>query len=89
MWLLGLLIFLVFVLFCILFKFFTQNIFYFCSQEKVFCFVFVCLSFVFLGSHPQHMEVCFQAKGPIRATSASLRHSHSNMGSKPCLQPTL
>uniref|UniRef100_A0A8D2A7W3 Alpha-ketoglutarate dehydrogenase subunit 4 n=2 Tax=Sus scrofa TaxID=9823 RepID=A0A8D2A7W3_PIG len=29
------------------------------------------------------MEVCFQAKGPIRATSASLRHSHSNMGSKP------
>ena len=29
-----------------------------------------------------------QAKGQIRATAASLPHSHSNMGSEPCLQPT-
>ena len=30
-----------------------------------------------------------QAKGQIRATAASLHHSHSNARSQPCLQPTL
>ena len=29
-----------------------------------------------------------QARGLIRATAASLYHSHSNAGSKPCLPPT-
>ena len=29
-----------------------------------------------------------QARGPIGAAAASLRQSHSNSGSKPCLQPT-
>ena len=29
-----------------------------------------------------------QARGWIRATSAGLHHTHSNTGSKPCLQPT-
>jgi len=29
-----------------------------------------------------------QAGGPIRATAASLHHSHSNVGSKPHLRPT-
>ena len=29
-----------------------------------------------------------QAKGPIRAAAAGLHHSHSNMGSDLCLQPT-
>ena len=29
-----------------------------------------------------------QAKGRIRATAATLHHSHSNGGSKPRLQPT-
>ena len=29
-----------------------------------------------------------QARGPIRATAASLCHSHSNAGSELCLQPT-
>ena len=29
-----------------------------------------------------------QARGRIGATAASLHHSHSNMGSEPCLQPT-
>ena len=28
----------------------------------------------------------FQARGQIGATAASLRHSHSNTGSEPCLQ---
>ena len=30
----------------------------------------------------------FQAMGLIRATAAGLYHSHSNVGSKPHLQPT-
>ena len=29
-----------------------------------------------------------QARGPVRATAASLQHSHSNAGSKQRLQPT-
>ena len=29
-----------------------------------------------------------QARGPIGAAAASLHHSHSNVGSKPHLQPT-
>jgi len=28
-----------------------------------------------------------QARGPIRATAASLRYSHSDVGSEPCLFP--
>ena len=30
----------------------------------------------------------FQARGLIGAAAASLHHSHSNIGSEPCLQPT-
>ena len=29
-----------------------------------------------------------QARGPIGAVADSLRHSHSNAGSEPCLRPT-
>ena len=29
-----------------------------------------------------------QVRGPIGATAAGLRHSHSNMGSEQCLWPT-
>ena len=29
-----------------------------------------------------------QARGLIGAVAAGLRHSHSNMGSEPCLRPT-
>ena len=28
-----------------------------------------------------------QARGPIGVVATGLRHSHSNVGSKPCLQP--
>ena len=28
------------------------------------------------------------ARGQTEATAAGLRHSHSNVGSEPCLQPT-
>ena len=38
------------------------------------------LPFCFLGPHPQHMEV--------PRLGASLHHSHSNKGSKPCLRLT-
>ena len=30
-----------------------------------------------------------QARGPIGAVAAGLRHSHSKAGSEPCLRPTL
>ena len=30
-----------------------------------------------------------QARGQMGTAAASLHHSHSNIGSKPCLQPTL
>ena len=46
-------------------------------------FFFVCLfraaSLAYGGS---------QTRGQIGAAAASLHHSHSNMGSKPCLPPT-
>ena len=42
---------------------------------------------IFLGPHPQHMEVS-QARGRIRAVATGLYHSHSNVGSELCLQPT-
>ena len=29
-----------------------------------------------------------QARGQIRAIAAGLHHSHGNVGSEPCLQPT-
>ena len=40
--------------------------------------------FVFSGPHSQHVEI--PKLGPIGATAAGLHHSHSNAGSKPCLQ---
>ena len=47
-------------------------------------FFFFFFSLVFLGPHLQHME----ARGRIGAVAAGLRHSHSNTGSEPHLQPT-
>ena len=43
--------------------------------------------FVFLGPPPQ-AHISSQSRGQIGAVAAGLRHSHSNLGSKPCLQPT-
>ena len=58
------------------------------------CFIdkdlFVCLFvfvFVFLGLYLRHVEV--QARDQIGAEAVSLRNSHSNVGSEPCLQPIL
>ena len=53
-----------------------------------FFFFFFFLSFVFSGATPAAYGD-FQARGLIRAVSTSLRHSHSNSGSEPRLQPTL
>ena len=42
--------------------------------------------FCFLGLVPA--DGGSQARGPIRAVTASLHHSHSNVGSEPHLGPT-
>ena len=46
--------------------------------EKYLNFFF----FFILGLHQQHMEV------PRLRVELEFDHSHSNIGSKPCLQPT-
>ena len=55
---------------------------YSAEQMKIFYF-FV----FFLGPYLWHMEAP-QAKGQTGATATCLHHSHSNVGSKPCLCPT-
>ena len=52
----------------------------------VFCFVLFC--FCFLGPHWWHMEVPRLGVQSELSIVASLRHSHSNTGSEPHLQPT-
>ena len=59
---------------------------YFLPCELKEC-VFDCL-FVLLFRATRVAYVSSQDRGPIRATAASLRHSHSNTRSKLCLQPT-
>ena len=44
--------------------------------------------FLFLFRAAPAAHVGSQARGPIGATAASLRQSHSNGGSEPRLQPT-
>ena len=48
--------------------------------------IFFCLLFFFRAASAAHGGS--QAGGLIGATAASLHHSHSNMGSEPCLPPT-
>ena len=52
--------------------------------ELVLSFFFL---FIFLGSHPWHMEVP-RPGVQVRVTAAGLYHSHINAGSEPHLQPT-
>ena len=60
-------------------------------QVSIFLFFFFSffsfLAFCFLGPYPRHMELP-RLGGPVGAVTSSLRHSHSNAGSEPCLQPT-
>ena len=49
------------------------------SYPILFFFLFRAVPVAYRGS---------QARGVTGATAAGLRHSHSNAGSKPCLQPT-
>ena len=61
------------------------NLFFY---EFEVCFFFFFLSFfVFRAVHMAYGGS--QARGQIINMAASLHHSHSNMGSKLCLQPTL
>ena len=58
------------------------------SKERAFCVLSFFLFFLsFLGPRPWQYRGS-QARGPIRAVANGLRQSHSNAGSKPCLQPT-
>ena len=50
-------------------------------------FHFLFYSFFFFGPYPRHMEVP-RLGGRIGAEAAGLHHSHSNLRSEPCLQPT-
>ena len=49
-------------------------------------FFFFCLFAVFWAAPAAYGDS--QARGPIRAVAASLRHSHGKAGSELCLQPT-
>ena len=58
-----------------------RNVFFFLSFSLFF--FFFCISRATPMAHGGS-----QARSQIRATAASLHHSHSNSGSKPSLQPT-
>ena len=60
---------------------------YFFQSVAWFSFLFFCL-FVSSRATPAAYGGC-QARGPIGAVAADLRHSHSNLGSKLRQQPTL
>ena len=53
-------------------------------QSFVFCFFFGLFGFSLAASAAYGGS---QARGPIGAVAVGLRHSHSNAGSEPCLQP--
>ena len=63
------------------------------SYHPLICFGFFCLFFwlfvcVFLFRAASLAYGSFYARGPIRAISAGLQHSHGNTGCKPHLWPT-
>ena len=58
---------------------------FFCFFVVVVVVVFLLSFLPLLGPLPQHMEV---PRGPIGAVATSHSHSHSNVGSKLCPQPT-
>ena len=66
-------------------------IFVFCSDGMVagvFIYLFVCLSFVFLGPHPRHMEVPRLGVYSELQPAAYTRVTATPGRSKPRLQPT-
>jgi len=54
------------------------------SLKNSFAILLFIYLFVFLGSHPWHMEIP-QPRGQIGALAASPRHSQSNVRSEPHL----
>ena len=57
-----------------------------CSRSSIPSFFFFCLFAFSRATLMAHGGS--QARGPIGAAAASLCHGHSNVGSKPYLQPT-
>ena len=57
------------------------------SLSFCFCFVLFCFVFCLFRAAPVAYGGS-QARGPIRATAASLHHSHNNARSEPHLLPT-
>ena len=55
--------------------------------QVYFFHLFLILIFLLFRTTPE-AYVGSWARGPIGATAATLHHSHSNVGSKPHLQPT-
>ena len=71
----------------IVFSFITnKNTFICCFLQGLHLWKSTIYLLFFLGHHPRHMEVP-QARSQIRAAAANLHHSHSNVGSEPCLRP--
>ena len=58
------------------------------AEEKFYVYLFLCVCFFLFRAAPLAYGG-FQAMGPIGAVAAGLRHSHSNAGSEPHLQPQL
>ena len=54
----------------------------------LFFFFLFFIFFFFFGPHLQHMEVHGPGVESVGAVASYLHHSHNNVGSKPCLQPT-
>ena len=61
--------------------------FYFTPFSTVKIYFYQVIFFFFLWPHLQHMEVP-RLGVESRTAAASLRHSHSNARSEPCLRPT-
>ena len=72
-----------FVFFFFFFFLFFFFFFVFCLFVVVVVVVVVAISWAAPAAYGGS-----QARGPIGAVATSLRQSHSNAGSEPCLQPT-
>ena len=67
-----------------------QEIEYISLRDTVgpYCLSILFLSFVFFFRAPPSTYGGSQGRGLIRAVASGLHHSHSNVGSEPCLRPT-
>ena len=70
-------------------KILFQYFFFYYYFKNFMYSLFVYLFILLFKATPVDLEAPHKARGQIGAAVASLCHSHSNMGSEPCLQPTL